>query len=180
MPKKARSMKKRREIFDDFDAIELSAAAYLYDRWKEPYYHIEKADQGYLVQYRLGYKWNAESKWNAENIEIPFSIALEGDDAARLRSALDRLPAYQWTKEFHPKDVMVCDGCYWEMNFRKGDDYFQAYGDNAAPQELIDFYEYVVSLGLPRLDECDEIADSDWEATDESPFDILKEMNDGR
>lgn len=174
MPKKARSMKKRREIFDDFDAIELSAAAYLRDRWKEPYYHIEKADQGYLVQYRLG------RGWGAEDIEIPFSIALEGDDAPRLRSALNKLPAYQWTKEFHPKDVMVCDGYYWEMNFRKGDDYFQAYGDNAAPRELIDFYEYIVSLGLPRLDELDEIADSDLEATDESPFDILKEMNDGR
>lgn len=173
MSKKARSMKKRCEIFDDFDAIELRAAAYL-SIGRTGYYHIEKTDQVYLVQHRFGYEWGDE------DTETPFSVALEGEDAAHLRSALDKLPAYRWTKEFHPKDVMVCDGYYWEMSFRKGDDYFQAYGDNAAPQELIDFYEYVVSLGLPRLDEFDEIADSDLEATDESPFEILKEADNGR
>lgn len=169
MARKARSIKQRREIFEDFDRIELRARPELVFSLREGYLLIEKIDQGYLVQYCTGWE---DSK------EIEVSIALEGNDAARLRSELDKTKAYQWTREFRPLDYQVLDGYDWTMDFYKGDSYFQTCGGNAAPQELLDFYEYIVSLGLPRLESLDEIAEFGWEATMRPPWDQLEALHE--
>ena len=129
----------RRELCERFDFIRLDASVSLYiDRR----YHLtaEKTGDGYRVFVANCFK------------EEGTPVLLEGEDAARFRSEVCKMGADRWTEPFEPKGCIVHDGYGWDMEVFAGNRYFTCSGSNVTPSELLDFVDYIASLGLLRID----------------------------
>lgn len=154
---------RRLEILSDFDLIHF-AAQYV-RRLGEPHLLIRKTEAGYSLQY--------ERPWRKGGAEA--HVVLEGHDTERLLAEVGKLKAHEWGKGFWPPpDTWVLDGESWAMDFFKDGDFFHAEGDNAAPQELFAFHDFIASLGLPRMEALDAIESNGWEASTISPHERLE------
>ena len=133
----------RRELCEQFDFINLYASVSL---CIGRYYHLtaEKTDNGYRV-----FVANCSKQEGAP-------VLLEGEDAARFRSEVHKMGADRWIEPFYSKDWIIKDGYGWDMEVFAGNRYFTCSGSNVTPPELLDFVDYVASLGLLRIDVFDE------------------------
>lgn len=154
---------KRREILEGFDRIEFATL----DAWMVPRacLAISKTETGYLLQCSRPLSGQEDGP----------SVELTGIEAECLRIEVGKLQAHEWGKGFWPPpDMMVLDGYSWTMDFFKDGDFFHAEGDNAAPQELFAFHDFIASLGLPRMEALDAIESNGWEASTISPHERLE------
>lgn len=130
----------RREVCEAFDLIKLDARVEI---------RLDKYYQLVIEQENDGYRVQVARFFDQEGGE---GLLLEGGDAEKLHAEIGKMKSYRWIEPFEPKGYLVLDGYSWDMEVYSGNRYYSCVGNNATPQELLDFVDYVASLGLPMVD----------------------------